>query len=91
MVTAPKATVVTCSSTNGKLIPVSVERFEIHEPLNVVPVRMGDEEVDTLGPTLHEGVPQLPDSGAGIVAGSRPQEEWQEIENKISDFVKVTQ
>ena len=30
-------------------------------------------------------------SGAGIVAGSDPREEWQEIENKISDFVKVTQ
>lgn len=29
-------------------------------------------------------------SGAGIVAGSDPGEEWQEIENKISDFVKVT-
>ncbi|MFT5125832.1 MAG: menaquinone-specific isochorismate synthase [Candidatus Omnitrophota bacterium] len=29
-------------------------------------------------------------SGAGIVAGSVPEEEWQEIENKISDFVKVT-
>jgi menaquinone-specific isochorismate synthase len=29
-------------------------------------------------------------SGAGIVAGSEPGREWQEIENKISDFVKVT-
>lgn len=29
-------------------------------------------------------------SGAGIVQGSVPAEEWQEIENKISDFVKVT-
>ncbi len=29
-------------------------------------------------------------SGAGIVEGSQPAEEWQEIENKISDFVKVT-
>ncbi|MDF3127844.1 isochorismate synthase [Kiritimatiellaeota bacterium B1221] len=29
-------------------------------------------------------------SGAGIVKGSDPAEEWQEIENKISDFVKVT-
>ncbi len=29
-------------------------------------------------------------SGAGIVKGSDPGEEWQEIENKISDFVKVT-
>lgn len=29
-------------------------------------------------------------SGAGIVKGSNPSEEWQEIENKISDFVKVT-
>ncbi|WFB34738.1 isochorismate synthase [Kiritimatiellota bacterium B12222] len=29
-------------------------------------------------------------SGAGIVQGSQPEEEWQEIENKISDFVKVT-
>jgi isochorismate synthase EntC len=25
-------------------------------------------------------------SGAGIVAGSVPHEEWAEIENKISDF-----
>ena len=30
-------------------------------------------------------------SGAGIVAGSNPAAEWQEIENKISDFVRVTQ
>ncbi|MCH8528602.1 MAG: isochorismate synthase [Kiritimatiellae bacterium] len=30
-------------------------------------------------------------SGAGIVAGSDPAAEWQEIENKISDFVRVTQ
>ena len=30
-------------------------------------------------------------SGAGIVQGSVPKEEWDEIENKISDFVKVTQ
>lgn len=29
-------------------------------------------------------------SGAGIVEGSDPAAEWQEIENKISDFVKVT-
>lgn len=29
-------------------------------------------------------------SGAGIVAGSEPHAEWLEIENKISDFVKVT-
>lgn len=29
-------------------------------------------------------------SGAGIVKGSDPASEWQEIENKISDFVKVT-
>lgn len=29
-------------------------------------------------------------SGAGIVQGSDPVAEWQEIENKISDFVKVT-
>lgn len=29
-------------------------------------------------------------SGAGIVKGSDPAAEWQEIENKISDFVKVT-
>ncbi len=29
-------------------------------------------------------------SGAGIVSGSDPAKEWQEIENKISDFVKVT-
>jgi menaquinone-specific isochorismate synthase len=29
-------------------------------------------------------------SGAGIVAGSVPAEEWQEIEAKISDFVTVT-
>jgi menaquinone-specific isochorismate synthase len=29
-------------------------------------------------------------SGAGIVKGSDPSSEWQEIENKISDFVKVT-
>jgi len=29
-------------------------------------------------------------SGAGIVKGSDPGQEWQEIENKISDFVKVT-
>lgn len=30
-------------------------------------------------------------SGAGIVEGSDPAAEWQEIENKISDFVRVTQ
>jgi menaquinone-specific isochorismate synthase len=30
-------------------------------------------------------------SGAGIVAGSTPQSEWDEIENKISDFVGVLQ
>lgn len=29
-------------------------------------------------------------SGAGIVAGSKPDDEWHEIENKIVDFVKVT-
>jgi menaquinone-specific isochorismate synthase len=29
-------------------------------------------------------------SGAGIVAGSEPVEEWREVEHKISDFVKVT-
>lgn len=29
-------------------------------------------------------------SGAGIVAGSNPTAEWQEIENKIVDFVTVT-
>ena len=29
-------------------------------------------------------------SGAGIVEGSDPAREWDEIENKISDFVKVT-
>lgn len=29
-------------------------------------------------------------SGAGIVAGSDPAGEWQEIENKISDFANVT-
>jgi menaquinone-specific isochorismate synthase len=29
-------------------------------------------------------------SGAGIVEGSVPDLEWQEIENKISDFVKVS-
>jgi menaquinone-specific isochorismate synthase len=29
-------------------------------------------------------------SGAGIVDGSDPEREWEEIENKISDFVKVT-
>jgi menaquinone-specific isochorismate synthase len=29
-------------------------------------------------------------SGAGIVEGSDPAREWEEIENKISDFVKVT-
>ncbi|HMB91534.1 MAG TPA: isochorismate synthase [Rhodothermales bacterium] len=28
-------------------------------------------------------------SGAGIVPGSRPNEEWKEIECKISDFIKV--
>ena len=28
-------------------------------------------------------------SGAGIVPGSTPQSEWDEIENKISDFVNV--
>lgn len=30
-------------------------------------------------------------SGAGIVPGSKAEAEWEEIENKISDFVKVTQ
>ncbi len=29
-------------------------------------------------------------SGAGIVEGSDPGDEWQEIESKIADFVKVT-
>ena len=29
-------------------------------------------------------------SGAGIVKGSTPEEEWAEIEQKISDFTKVT-
>jgi menaquinone-specific isochorismate synthase len=28
-------------------------------------------------------------AGAGIVKGSKPQDEWQEIENKISNFVKI--
>ena len=28
-------------------------------------------------------------SGAGIVPGSKPEEEWQEIEHKISDFLEV--
>lgn len=28
-------------------------------------------------------------SGAGIVRGSEPDEEWQEVENKIQDFVSV--
>ena len=30
-------------------------------------------------------------AGAGIVQGSDPQEEWQEIENKISNFIKLIQ
>ncbi|MBF0490803.1 MAG: isochorismate synthase [Candidatus Omnitrophica bacterium] len=30
-------------------------------------------------------------AGAGIVAGSDAQEEWQEIENKISNFIKLIQ
>ena len=28
-------------------------------------------------------------SGAGIVRGSEPEEEWQEVENKIQDFISV--
>lgn len=28
-------------------------------------------------------------SGAGIVQGSKPEEEWQEIENKISNFLQI--
>ena len=28
-------------------------------------------------------------SGAGIVEGSQPRSEWDEIENKISNFLKV--
>jgi menaquinone-specific isochorismate synthase len=28
-------------------------------------------------------------SGAGIVEGSRPEEEWEEIENKIANFIKA--
>ena len=28
-------------------------------------------------------------SGAGIVQGSKPEEEWQEIENKIASFVQI--
>ena len=28
-------------------------------------------------------------SGAGIVRGSDPHEEWQEVENKIQDFLSV--
>ena len=28
-------------------------------------------------------------SGAGLVEGSTPEAEWAEIENKISDFIKV--
>jgi menaquinone-specific isochorismate synthase len=28
-------------------------------------------------------------AGAGIVKGSRPKDEWNEIENKISNFIKV--
>lgn len=28
-------------------------------------------------------------SGAGIVTGSKPQEEWEEIENKIINFIKI--
>jgi menaquinone-specific isochorismate synthase len=28
-------------------------------------------------------------AGAGIVEGSKPKAEWQEIENKISNFIKI--
>ena len=28
-------------------------------------------------------------SGAGIVIGSTPEKEWEEIENKIADFIKI--
>ena len=28
-------------------------------------------------------------AGAGIVDGSDPQSEWDEIENKISNFIKI--
>lgn len=28
-------------------------------------------------------------SGAGIVIGSTPEQEWEEIENKIADFIKI--
>ena len=28
-------------------------------------------------------------AGAGIVQGSKPQEEWDEVENKISNFIKI--
>jgi len=28
-------------------------------------------------------------AGAGVVQGSKPQEEWQEVENKISNFIKI--
>ena len=28
-------------------------------------------------------------SGAGIVQGSKPEEEWQEIENKISNYLQI--
>lgn len=39
---------------------------------------------------LVQGDEVLVYSGAGIVEGSVPAEEWDEIENKISDFRKVT-
>jgi menaquinone-specific isochorismate synthase len=30
-------------------------------------------------------------AGAGIVEGSDASDEWQEIENKISNFIKIIQ
>ena len=45
----------------------------------VVAIRSGLVEGDSL--TLY--------SGAGIVRGSDPNQEWQEVENKIQDFVSV--
>ncbi|MEA3437808.1 MAG: chorismate-binding protein, partial [Thermodesulfobacteriota bacterium] len=45
----------------------------------VVGIRSGLIE----GPRLHIF------SGAGIVDGSIPESEWDEIENKISDFIAV--
>ena len=44
-----------------------------------VAIRSGLIESDTL--SLY--------SGAGIVRGSEPDEEWQEVENKIQDFMSV--